>query len=371
MNKIHLSALVFLGAGGFFLQSCGNNNAQQAQQQGERIVPVSFANVTEEIVNGTESYPAVVVPINETELRAEVNGYITNIFIADGAVVNKGDKLYEIDRTRYAAAVDQAKANLKIAEATLDKVKRDVQRYKKLEEQDAIAKQTLDYAETDLNNQEAQVLSAKAALTTAQTNLERSVIRAPFSGNVGISQVRNGALVSAGTTLLNTISTTNPIAVEFQVPERNIAQFVALQKNGDQSAIQIKLTDGQSFTGAGQIITIDRAVDAGTNTIKVRAKFNNPGGLLRAGMNVTISVTDKSTKEQLVIPYKAVQEQLGVYSVYTVNDSSKAEQRNVVLGLKDGDKIVIKEGLKLGDKIVVDGLLNVQEGVKVVEDKKD
>src|SRR5690606_15714988 len=190
-----LTALAFLGTG-IFLQSCQNKGAQQ-RQQGEVIVPVSAVQVTQEEVSGSEDYPAVIVPINETELRAEVNGYITHIFVADGAAVNKGDKLYEIDGTRYTAAADQAKANLKIAEANLDRVKRDVQRYRKLAEQDAIAKQTLDYAETDLNNQEAQVLAAKAAVTTAVTNLNRSVIRAPFSGTVGISQVRNGALVSA------------------------------------------------------------------------------------------------------------------------------------------------------------------------------
>src|SRR5690606_38672282 len=114
----------------------------------------------------------------------------------------------EIDRTRYAADADQARSGLAIAEANLARIKRDVERYRKLAEQDAIARQTLDYAETDLNNAEAQVQSARAALTTAETNLNRSIIVAPFAGTVGISQVRMGALVSMGTTLLNTISST-------------------------------------------------------------------------------------------------------------------------------------------------------------------
>ncbi|RRN77176.1 efflux RND transporter periplasmic adaptor subunit, partial [Pseudoxanthomonas sp. SGD-10] len=287
-----------------------------------------------------------------------------------GASVRKGDKLYEIDGTRYAAAADQAKANLKIAEANLERVKRDVQRYRKLAEQDAIAKQTLDYAETDLNNQEAQVLAAKANVTTAVTNLNRSVIRAPFSGTVGISQVRNGALVSAGSTLLNTISTVDPITAEIQVPERSIAKFTALQKSGSQSALKLILSDGQVYGGNGQITTIDRAVDAQTNTIKVRAKFNNPSNQLRAGMNATIQITEKSSAPELVIPFKAVQEQLGVYHVFVVNDSSKVEQRDVALGLKFEDKVVIKEGLQLGDKVVTEGIMNLKEGVKVAEQKQ-
>src|SRR5690606_6880175 len=142
-------------------------------------------------------------------------------YVTDGAFVNKGQRLYEIDRTRYQAAVDQSAANLEIAKANLARVEKDLERYQKLAEKDAIAKQRLDYAFTDVNNQKAQVQAAEAALTTAKTNLRRSVITAPFSGNIGISQVRNGALVSAGSTLLNTISSTDPIAVEFPISEKD------------------------------------------------------------------------------------------------------------------------------------------------------
>lgn len=364
--KIQSIALLFIGTGAI-LQSCGNKNAANGQAGAAPAVAVTTAAVTQQIVTGSESYPAIVVPINETELRAEVSGYITNIYVTDGATVNKGEKLYEIDHTRYTAAVDQAKASLKIAEATLEKVKRDLQRYRKLSEQDAIAKQTLDYAETDLNNQEAQVLAAKAALTTAVTNLDRSVIRAPFAGTVGISQVRNGALVSAGSTLLNTISTTNPINVEFQVPERSLSQFVALQKSGAKEAIQLKLSGNNTYPSHGYISTIDRAVDAGTNTIKVRARFDNPANELRAGMNASIKVLEKSAQEEMVIPYKAVQEQLGVFSVFIVGDSSKVKQQAVKLGTSFDDKVVIKEGLKLSDKVVVEGIMNLRDGATIQE----
>jgi len=349
-------------------QSCGNKNQQAAQQApAERVIPISSALVTEEIVTGTQSYPATVVPLNETELRAEVSGYITQIFVADGAVVSKGQKIYEIDRVRYSAAVDQARATLNIAKSNYERVQKDLQRYQNLAEKDAIAKQTLDYAITDLANQQAQVQSAQAALTTAQTNLNRSTIYAPFSGTLGISQVRNGALVSAGTTLLNTLSSTTPIAVEFQVAERDINQFVDLQKNGKTSAISVLLPDGSAYEASGNISTIDRAVDSQTGTLKVRASFNNPSNVLRAGMNLTLQVKSTSTSEQLVIPYKAVQDQLGVYNVYVVTDSSTAEHRQVKLGLQVDDKIVVKEGVKAGEKIVVDGIMNIQPGVKVAE----
>src|SRR5690606_17471048 len=235
-----------------------------------QATPVTIEVVTEEIVAGMDAYPGSVVPLNETDLRAEVSGYITAIFVADGASVSKGQKLYEIDRTRYEAAAQQAKAALAIAEANLDRITRDVARYRKLAEQDAIARQTLDYAETDLNNAEAQVASAKAALVTATTNLNRSTIVAPFSGTLGISQVRAGALVTAGSTLLNTISSTSPIAVDFPVNERSIQQFVDLQKQADTDSVITLSFGGKVYPHAGKITVIGRAVDANTGTITVR-----------------------------------------------------------------------------------------------------
>ncbi|MBD1421694.1 efflux RND transporter periplasmic adaptor subunit [Sphingobacterium chuzhouense] len=369
MNKNYLFSALIIGSA-LFWQSCGSKDGAKQQQgaaPGERAVPVTTATVEKQIVSGTKQYPASVVPLQEANLLAEVSGYVTKIYVADGATVKQGQPLYEIDRIRYQAAVDQAKANLEIARANLQRVEKDLTRYQTLAEQDAIAKQTLDYALTDVSNQKAQVQAAQAALTTAQTNLERSIIRAPFSGAVGISQVRTGALVSPGTTLLNTISAIDPIAVEFQISEREISEFAAYQSGKSSTEISVSLPDRSTYTHAGKIATMDRAVDPTTGRLKVRASFSNPQNDLRAGMNVTMNVKSTSATEQLVIPFKAVQDQLGVYNVYVVNDSSQAEIRPVELGLKLEDKVVVNSGVEAGDKIVVDGILNVRSGAKVVE----
>lgn len=368
MNKTQLFSALLISSG-LIIQSCNSNDNKKGAptQQAEIATPVSTALVNKEIVTGVKNYPAFVIALQETEIRAEVTGYITNIFVADGAAVSKGQKLYEIDRTRYQAAVDQARANLAIAKANLDRVEKDLQRYQTLAEKDAIAKQTLDYATTDVNNQKAQVQAAQAALTTAQTNLQRSVIFAPFSGTVGISQVRNGALVSAGSTLLNTISTTNPIGVEFQINERDIADFTKLKAGSSSSDIYITLPDGTRYPEAGRIVTIDRAVESQTGTLKIRASFANNSNTLRTGMNTTLNVASTSAQEQIVIPYKAVFEQLGVFNVYTVNDSSKVELKQVTLGHKLDDKVVITSGLEAGQKIVLDGAASLRPGTKVVD----
>lgn len=359
-------------SGSLILSSCGNKNQQGQQRPAAGPVPVAIAPVTEEFVTGTNSYPGTVVALNQTELRAEVNGYITSILVADGAAVTKGQKLYEIDRTRYQAAQEQAKANLAIAEANLNKVNRDVERYKRLAEQDAIAKQTLDYALTDLNNAQAQVTSARAALTSASTDLERAVIRAPFNGTIGISQVRNGALVTAGSTLINTISSTNPIAVDFSVNQSDIKQFVDLQGKSSalkDSTITLQVA-GHTYSIPGRVTAIDRAVDPSTGTITVRASFENSKNELRAGMNANVLVANTSVEKVPVIPYQAVTEQLGEFTVFVVTDSNTVVQQPVKLGLKMGESVAIREGLKAGENIVTEGAQNLQQGVKVVDQKQ-
>jgi len=373
MNTNHIFSTLLLGSG-LFLTACGpkTDGAKQGSpaQMQSSATPVSMDTVQKEIVSSIRSYPANVVPLQETELRAEVSGYITNIYVTDGASVKKGQKLYEIDRVRYSAAVEQAKANLEIAKANLQRVEKDLQRYQTLADKDAIAKQTLDYALTDVNNQKAQVQGAQAALTTATTNLQRSLIIAPFSGTVGISQVRSGALVSAGTTLLNTISSTNPIAVEFQINEKEIKEFTDLQSGKNSTEINLTMPDASTYASQGRIVTIDRAVDPQTGTLKVRASFENPTNTLRAGMNLNLNLRSLSTEEQLIIPYRAIFEQLGSFSVYTVNDSSMVDLKHVTLGQKLDDKVVILSGLQPGDIIAVDGVASLKPGALVVDRSK-
>lgn len=358
--------ILFLGVA-ILSQSCGQKGNQQSTAAMNTGKSVSTVIAKKEVVTHAVTYPATVVALNETELRAEVNGYITNIFVQDGQTVTKGQKLFEIDRIRYQSAVEQAKANLQIAEANYARTEKDLERYRKLSEQDAIAKQTLDYAETDLNNQRAQVQAAKAELTTATTNLDRSIIKAPFSGTIGISQVRTGALVTQGSTLLNTISSIDPISVEFQITDMEIERIVELQKQPSLGTVQAILPDGRPYSEEGYISIIDRAVDRSTGTLRVRANFKNPQGKLRTGMNLTLRISSSSAEEQIVIPHKAVLEQLGVYNVYTVNDSSKAVYTEIQVGTNFDGNIAILKGLEEGDKVVTDGASNLVDGDNVVE----
>lgn len=363
LRNVFIAGLAMAG-----LSACGDRKPQQQQPAGARAIPVTTAEVETEIVTGYTHYPANVVPLRETELRAEVNGYVTKILVADGALVTAGQPLYEIDQARFEAAVIQAKATLSIAEANYARVKRDLDRYEVLSEKDAIARQTLDNARTELENSAAQREAAAAALTTATINLERSVIRAPFAGMVGISQVRTGALVTAGVTLLNTISATTPIAVEVQVSENDLANVLALQTRSNiqhDSILTLELNDGQLYDATGTVAAVDRAVNPHTGTITVRAQFDNPDGRLRAGMRAILRIRTRSEQEQLVIPYRSVAEQLGQSTVYVLGDSNRVDQRVIRTGLRTGDKVVVEDGLQKGEIVVTDGLINLRHGATV------
>lgn len=361
MNNNYLSAILLIGS--IAVTSCGGNSQQGPQQGGN--IQVTAYTVTREDVNLSDSYPGSVVALNQTDLRAEVNGYITAILVADGSQVSKGQKLYEIDRIRYESAQQQAKANLEIAESNLLKVETDVKRYQQLSEQDAIAKQTLDYAMTDLSNAKAQVASAKASYISATTDLDRSIIRAPFSGTIGISEVREGALVTAGTTLLNTVSSTDPIAVDIPVNERDIPRFIELQKQAPDSTFRLTLPNQEIYDKPGKLTMIDRAINPQTGTLTARIVFANPIGLLRVGMNTNISVATHDIGQQLVIPTRAITSQLGAVSVFTIASDKKVSQTNVILGGIVKDKVIVRDGLKEGDVIVLDGVQNMADGVEV------
>jgi membrane fusion protein (multidrug efflux system) len=335
--------------------------------QGPPPVNVSVQQVGTSEASYYNEYPAIVRALNEVELRPQVNGYITGIYFKEGEKVKKGQKLYSIDQQQSAATYKQAQANLSVQEANLAKAKKDLERYRELDKQDAIAKQQVDYAEATYVAAEQQVEAARASVQSVQTNVRYATIVAPFDGTIGISMVRLGASVSPGQTLLNTISSDDPIAVDIAVDQNEIYNFTQLlgkkKMTTNDSTFRLAFR-GQVYPEYGKISIIDRAVDQQTGTIKMRLEFPNPDHILRAGMSGTLRVLSGGKEKSVVIPYKAVSEQLGEFFVYLA-DSSKATQRKVVLGKQVGRNIIIRDGLKEGEAIITEGIQNLREGTAI------
>lgn len=346
------------------LFACGNSQSAQ-QQQGPPAVPVNAYTVTKERVTGLDSYPGTVVPLNEVELRPQVAGYITNIFVQDGQKVAKGQKLYQIDQNKYQAGLQQAQANLRSAKANLERVQKDVERYERLLEKEAIARQQVDYARTELQTAQAQVAAAQAQVNSVSTDLGYSLITAPFSGTVGISQVRIGSQVSPGQPLLNTVSSDDPIAISFVINEQEVPRFNRLlQGQQPDSLFSLRLANGTVYPHPARLVTLDRAIGRQTGTLTVRLNVPNPNRDLLAGMTVGVNVQNQDQGQVVVIPYKAVTEQLGEYFAFVIQGDSVLQQR-LQLGSRVQEKIVVREGLQEGDQVVVEGVQRLRPGAKV------
>jgi membrane fusion protein, multidrug efflux system len=353
-------------------------------------VPVNLYTVKAQHVLYYDEYPATTQALSQVDIRPEVQGYITGIFFTEGSSVKKGQKLYEIDRRLYQANYDAAAANLKVAESNQKQAQQDADRYTYLNEHNAVAKQVLDHAVIALQTAKDQTQAAEQALKTAATNLTYSIITAPFSGTIGFSQVKMGNMVSVGTTVLNTISTDDPMAVDFLINEAQLGFFQQLQKNKQKtidSLFTIILPNHSLYPGTGKISVIDRAVDAQTGSIRVRLVFANPQHNLRAGMSCILRVHNQEAAPQLVVPGRAIVEQMGEYFVFVAKDTVvnnaadsgskkqtdtaentpklRAFQYKVQLGETIGANVIIKSGVNAGDKIVVDGVQAIHEGSEI------
>src|SRR5258708_15380153 len=309
----------------FFLLLIAASCGPQQQQVKPAPVQVTVQKISESNAVYYDEYPATVTAINQVELRAQVTGSITAIHFKEGNHVKKGQQLYSIDQQQYEAAYQQSLATLAIQEANLVKAQKDVERYRELDKHDAVAKQLVDNAEANYEAGKKQVEAARATVRSVQTNVRYTTINAPFDGTIGISQVRLGAAVSAGQTLLNTISSDNPVVADFVIDQKEIYRFAQLLKKGsskNDSTFTLAF-NGEKYLHVGSIHVIDRAVNAQTGTITVRIVFPNPENLLRVGMAGTLKVLSQSPQSSVVIPYKAVTEQLGEYFVYKLRLHSK------------------------------------------------
>jgi RND family efflux transporter MFP subunit len=347
----------------FAWTSCG-----KAAKQNTALppTPVSVAVAKKAQAIYYDQYQGRVVALNTVELRSQIAGFITGIFFKEGEVVPKGKQLYEIDRRKYIAAYDQAVANLSSAEANLVKAQKDVDRYTFLLKQDAVARQTVDQAVAAFETNKSQVAVAKAQVSSAKTDLSYAIITAPFTGRIGISQVKLGAQVSPGTTLLNTISSEHPIGVDVVINEQDISRFYMLQKKSSDSTFKLQLSDGiTTYNKPGKVVAIDRGVNNQTGTITVRIQFPNENDLLKDGMSCVLKVLNEQSGDRIIIPSKSVNEQMGEFFVFVSLDTI-AKQHKVTLGQHIGTNVVVLSGLEDGDKVITDGFQRLRDGGKII-----
>jgi membrane fusion protein (multidrug efflux system) len=304
--------------------------------------------------------------VNTVQLRARVEGFLEKVMFTEGEQVKTNQLLFQIEKTQYQAAVDQAKANLAAAGAQELNAQLQFNRTSELVKTSAVSQATLDQNRANLESAKASVLQTTAALSVAQENLSYTDIASPIDGRIGLTTYTQGNLVNPASGVLATIVSDDPIYVEFPVSMRQIADIMAAHKQEAGGSINIKvfvrLANRQEYGHAGVWNFVGNQVDQQTDTLLVRATLPNPERQLVDGAFVTVEVKENEERPRLVIPRAALQlDQAGVY-VLVVDKDHKVEIKRVTTGEALTTDIAIVSGLQEGDAVIVDGIQKVRPG---------
>jgi membrane fusion protein, multidrug efflux system len=391
----------------------GCNSAAQSQRAQPPPPEVVVKQVDAADVPVMSEYPAQTYARNTVEVRGRVDGYIDKWLFRPGQEVRAGDVLYVLDLRPYQAAVEQAKgnvaqseadlefarkqvallqaeANLAVMQANLVKAQQDNERLMPLVKDEAAAQQELDTAVAALRSGEANVRAAqanvdqtrlstqtqisstagkvdaqRAALRTAELNLEYATIRAPISGLIGDTLVPVGGLVTANAAQpLTTIVPLDPIWVRFKVTE---SRYLSFKKNPTllRSALALILADASEFPQKGRIENTLNQVDPKTGTLELQASFPNPQRTLLPGQFGKVRVETELRRNVILVPQRAIQQIQSEQTVFTVNASNIVELRAIATAERVGEDWIVQQGLKPGDRVIVEGQLKVRPGMRV------
>jgi RND family efflux transporter MFP subunit len=406
------------------LSSCGGNTKAEKEKAAAAPpppVPVVVAPVIQKTVPIFSEFTARADARDTVEIRARVEAFLDGIHFEEGRPVKKGQLLFTLDKRKYVAAlesakaqlakakaelqfameqvtVDTAKAKVDQAKAQLGKADLDVHRLEPLAKVKAVPQQDLDNAlvaqqvgrsnldagkanyETTVVLQrvgvdaaKAAVLAAESAIKQAELDVSYCTVTAPLNGLIGQRLVSVGNLVGRGEpTLLATISALDPLRVSFAVSE---TEYLALARRMGKSAqkpvpIELVLADGTVHPQKGRVTVADRAVDEKTGTLTVVAEFPNPDRLIRPGQFGRVRGAIDTVENAVLIPQQSVMEQQSAKVVYVVESDNKVGLRTVTLGDRYENMFVIKSGVKPGERVITEGMLKVRPGMVVTPAEK-
>ena len=402
------------------LTACDRGKEAEKKQAAPAPPPpdVVVAEVIQKTVPIYSEFVAQTEAKETVEIRARVSAFLEAQHFAEGTVVKKDQLLFTLDKREYEAQllqakaqlskaqadlafakdnalVESAKSNLDVALARLGKAQTDERRLKPLAERRAVPQQDYDDAVANLDSARAEVESKKSSVNTAQANQKSGIeqaeaaiaaanaaivqaelnvsyctIRSPIEGLIGKRLVSPGNLVGKGeATLLDTVSSIDPIRVAVTISEAEYLRFTAqMQKTGRASggvALELMLGDGSVFPHKGRVVIADRAVDVKTGTLSLIAEFPNPEGLLRPGQFGRVRAAAEVAENVILVPQRAVQETQGNKSVLVVGADNVVTLRTISPGASVGDLLIVRDGVKPGERVIVDGVQKARPGSPV------
>lgn len=329
---------------------------------------------TMEVSRGTrtlsQSYTAVINGRQSVEIRPQVSGTITQVCIAEGAQVKKGQTLVIIDQVPYKAALETAIANVKSAEASVATARLTADSKEQLFKENVVSAFDLQTARNSLLQAEATLAQAKAEEVNARNNLSYTEVKSPVDGVSGMLPYRVGALVDASiSTPLTTVSDDTEMYVYFSMTESQVLSLVRQYKTLDEALkqmpeVELKLSDGLIYDHKGRIDAISGTIDTSTGAVSLRATFPNPEHMLRNGGSGTV-VLPYIKENVLIVPQEATFEIQDKIFVYKVVDGKATSSQVTVFPVNNGKEYIVENGLEEGETIIAEGAGLVQEGAVI------
>jgi membrane fusion protein, multidrug efflux system len=334
---------------------------------------VLVTEVVEKEVPVFRQWVGTVNGVQNAEVRARTEGYLTSVPYQQGGFVKKGEVMFLIDPRPFTASLEQAKGQLEEAKATLLGVQLDAQRAKELFDTKVISEQEYTNKTQLYQTKVAAVAAAQAAFEQAQLNLDYTRIVSPLDGVAGQQQAQIGDLVGTGTNqVLTTVSQIDPIWFYLPISEQSYWEFadrlkemMAVPEEKRKQNVELTLANGSVYPHKGRFAFLDRQVDPKTGTIQVAVSFPNPELTLRPGQYGIARAEIQTIPNALLIPQKAVSQLQGSNMIAVVNPDGKAEIRAIKVGETYQGLIVVSEGLKAGEKVIVEGFQRVRQGTPV------
>ena len=365
--------LVFI-SGALLLSACGSESTDAAGggRGGQRgPTTVGFVVVQQGSAPIEQELPGRVAAFQVSEVRPQVSGVILRRLFKEGSVVQRGQTLYQIDPSIYSAQAAQAAANVQSARASASAARTRASRYAPLAKMEAISKQDYTDAVAQARAADAAVAQNSAALRVAQVNVRFTRVPAPITGRIGLSNVTEGALVTANQAdSLTTITRLDPVYVDIQ---ESAADLLALRKALSQGGatpttaqVRLKLPDGSYYGYSGTVEFSQVLVDENTGTVTLRARFANPQSILLPGMFVTAEFAQAVDTSAFLVPQSAIsRDPKGNATLFVVGSGNRAVQRVVVADRTQGDYWVVTQGLAVGEKVITQGTANLKDGAQV------
>ncbi|MBC3536091.1 efflux RND transporter periplasmic adaptor subunit [Megasphaera hominis] len=336
------------------LAGCGSQEGAQ-----KAAVKVNTYKVQAEDMPVAAEYSGTVTATEKVPVQPKISGRVVEKYVQGGQNVSQGQALFRLDSRQYDAALAQAKATQAQAAANLANQQLNLRRYQELASQDAISQQTVTDQAAATAQQQAVLEANAAQVDAAQDNVDDTIVYAPFSGKLNVDDVPIGTYATAGSTALVTISSTNPVYVEFSVSE---AEYLQMTKQGTGnmpnnwgSHLMLRLSDGTMYPYEGHVTQINHGMDGTSGSIIVKAVFDNPDNVLIPGLYATVVSDTQVQRNALAVPQRAVQQTLGKYYITVIDGNGQAQTKEVTPGQKVGNFWIITSGLNDGDTIIVDG----------------